>query len=109
MDMGYSKDPYQSFRIFQGKIYSEYRRMVHEYDFTKIDATEAPDVQQAKVREILDTKIDLPRYRWQGRVYPQQNQQNAETQTIPRQSNPRTDSRPTTTTTPPSPTPPRPP
>src|SRR5438874_9969213 len=71
MDMGYSKDPYESFRIFQGKIYAEYRRMVHEYDFTKIDATEAPDVQQGKLREILETKIDLPRYRWQGPVYPQ--------------------------------------
>ena len=33
MDMGYSKDPYESFRIFQGKINQEYRRMVREYDF----------------------------------------------------------------------------
>src|SRR5213080_4882580 len=55
MDMGYSKDPHESFRIFQGKIYSEYRHLVHEYDFTKIDATEPPDIQQAKVREILET------------------------------------------------------
>jgi len=70
MDMGYSKDPYESFRIFQGKINLEYRRMVREYDFIKIDATEPPDVQQAKVREILENKIDLPRYRWHGRVYP---------------------------------------
>src|SRR5947207_13468331 len=54
MDMGYSKDPYQSFRIFQGKICSEYRRMVREYDFTKINAPEAPDVQQAKARERLE-------------------------------------------------------
>src|SRR5439155_1269092 len=56
MDMGYSKDPYQSFRIFQGKICSEYRRMVHEYDFTKIDATEAPDVEQAMRGNILGTR-----------------------------------------------------
>ena len=70
MDMGYSKDPFESFRIFQGKINLEYRRMVREYDFIKIDATEPPDVQQAKVRQILDNKIDLPRYRWHGRVYP---------------------------------------
>ncbi len=35
MDMGYSKDPYESFRIFQGKINQEYRRMVREYDFIK--------------------------------------------------------------------------
>jgi dTMP kinase len=70
MDMGYSKDPYESFRIFQGKIYNEYRRMAVEFEFTKIDASEAPDVQQSKVREILETKIDLPRYRWQGAIYP---------------------------------------
>jgi len=70
MDMGYSKDPSESFRIFQGKIYQEYRRMVGEFDFVKVDATESPSVQQAKVREIIETKIDLPRYRWHGSVYP---------------------------------------
>jgi dTMP kinase len=70
MDMGYSSDPYESFRIFQGKIYNEYRRMVREYDFIRVDASEPPDVQQTKVREILETKIDLPRYRWHGSVYP---------------------------------------
>jgi len=71
MDMGYSSDPYESFGIFQGKINQEYRRMVREYDFITIDATEAPDIQQTKVREILEGKIDLPRYRWHGRVYPE--------------------------------------
>ena len=70
MDMGYSKDPYESFKIFQGKINQEYRRMAREYDFIKIDASEPPDVQQTKVREILESKIDLPRYRWQGPVFP---------------------------------------
>ena len=70
MDMGYSKDPDESFRIFQGKIYNEYRRMVQEYDFIRIDATEPPDVQQTKVREILETRIDLPQYRWHGSIYP---------------------------------------
>ena len=70
MDMGYSADPYESFGIFQGKINQEYRRMVREYDFIAIDATEAPDIQQTKVREILESKIDLPRYRWHGPVLP---------------------------------------
>jgi hypothetical protein len=44
---------------------------VREYDFIRIDAGEPPDVQQTKVREILETKIDLPRYRWHGPIYPQ--------------------------------------
>jgi dTMP kinase len=70
MDMGYSTDPYESFGIFQGKINQEYRRMVREYDFITIDATEAPDIQQTKVREILENKIDLPRYRWHGPMLP---------------------------------------
>ena len=70
MDMGYSKDPYESFRIFQGKIHREYRRMIDEYDFIRIDADESPDVQQIKVREIVETKIDLPRFRWHGPMYP---------------------------------------
>jgi dTMP kinase len=70
MDMGYSKDPDESFRIFQGKINQEYRRMVREYNFIKIDASEPPDVQQTKVRAILETKIDLPRYRWHGPSLP---------------------------------------
>jgi len=70
MDMGYSKDPYESFRIFQGKINQEYRRMAREYSFITIDATEPPDIQQIKVREILESKIDLPKYRWHGPVFP---------------------------------------
>jgi dTMP kinase len=70
MDMGYSKDPYESFRIFQGKINQEYRRMAREYNFITVDATEAPDVQQAKIREILETKVDLPLYRWHGPLLP---------------------------------------
>src|SRR5262249_25123512 len=70
MDMGYSNDPYESFRVFQGKIHREYRRMVREYDFITIDASEPPDVQQTKVRGIIETQIDLPHYRWHGPLFP---------------------------------------
>jgi dTMP kinase len=71
MDMGYSTDPNESFRIFQGKIYQEYRRLADEYNFVRIDATEPPDIQQIKVREIVETIIDLPRYRWRETPYQQ--------------------------------------
>jgi dTMP kinase len=71
MDLGLSADPYESFRLFQGKINQEYRRMVSEYKFVKIDATAPPDVQQAKVRDIVESKIDLPRYRWHEAGYPE--------------------------------------
>lgn len=69
MDMGYSKDPDESFRIFQGKIHQEYRRMAQEYNFVRIDATMPPDVQQSKVRVLVERKIDLPRYRWRETPY----------------------------------------
>jgi dTMP kinase len=71
MDMGYSTDPNESFRIFQGKIYQEYRRLADEYNFVRIDATEPPDIQQVKVRKIVETIIDLPLYRWRETPYPQ--------------------------------------
>src|SRR5688572_12690862 len=71
MDMGYSQDPNESFRIFQGKIYQEYRQMSDQYDFVRIDATQAPDVQQSQVREIVARTIDLPRYRWRETPYHQ--------------------------------------
>jgi dTMP kinase len=71
MDMGYSSNATESFRIFQGKISEEYRQMADEYNFVRIDATQPPDVQQIKLREIVESAIDLPRYRWRETPYPQ--------------------------------------
>jgi dTMP kinase len=64
MDLGFSSDPYESFRIFQGKIYEEYLSMVDEFGFMNIDAGEPPDAQQRYVRGLLQDHIDLPRYKW---------------------------------------------
>ena len=44
--------------------------MVKEYNFITIDASESPDIQQAKLRKIVESQIDLPRYRWHGPVFP---------------------------------------
>jgi dTMP kinase len=71
MDMGYSSDIQESFRIFQGKIYQEYRQLADEYNFVRIDATQAPDVQQTQLRQIVESSIDLPRYRWRETPFPQ--------------------------------------
>src|SRR5438093_7888426 len=57
LDMGWSADPYESFRIFQGKILHEYDSMKNF--FTVIDATKAIPVQQAEVRRLIESKIDL--------------------------------------------------
>jgi dTMP kinase len=64
MDMGLSKDPFESFQIFQGRMYEEYQRMVGEYNFVRIDATRSPGMQQREVRDLLQKYINLTRYRW---------------------------------------------
>jgi dTMP kinase len=63
LDMGWSNDPYESFRIFQGKIYEEYEKMKKPFGFTTVDASEEIHVQQAKVRQLIAQEIDLPAYR----------------------------------------------
>jgi dTMP kinase len=64
MDMGLSKDPFESFQMFQGRMYEEYQQMVDEVNFVRIDATRTPSLQQREVRDLLQKSINLPRYRW---------------------------------------------
>jgi dTMP kinase len=64
MDMGLSKDPFESFQIFQGRMYEEYQHMVDEFNFVRIDATRSPGLQQREVRDLLQKYINLTRYRW---------------------------------------------
>jgi len=63
MDLRLSADPYESFRIFQGKIYEEYLAMKERFRFIEIDGTDPIEAQQQKVRELIAAEIDLPRYR----------------------------------------------
>ena len=67
MDLGLSQDPYESFRLFQGKILQEYRRMLEEFDFEIIDATESVESQQMRVRQIIEERMDLPQFSVRGR------------------------------------------
>lgn len=57
MDLGFSDDIKKSFRIFQGKINEEYRKMVEEFALTPIDATleihDQQEIVRAKVMENL--------------------------------------------------------
>ncbi len=64
MDLGLSGDPYESFRLFQERIYNEYLAMKDEFSFVTIDGGAAIEEQQAKVREIASHCLDLPSYRW---------------------------------------------
>src|SRR5277367_1483138 len=58
LDIGLSDDPTESFRLFQGRIVDEYEKMIPEFGLTVIDATLPVEVQQAQVRQIVQTHLE---------------------------------------------------
>jgi dTMP kinase len=50
MDLGLSKDEYESYRIFQGRIVDEYESMINDDNFVVIDGTLEIEKQQDMVR-----------------------------------------------------------
>ena len=64
MDMNLSVDPYESFRIFQGRINDHYVKMEREFGFVVMDASHPIEKQQEKMRSIIAKRIDLPGFRW---------------------------------------------
>lgn len=64
MDLGLSGDPYDSFRLFQERIYREYLSMKDECGFVTIDGSIAIEEQQKLLRDMVNNTFDLPRYRW---------------------------------------------
>ena len=63
MDMGWSTDPYESFRIFQGRVYEQYEAMIEPFGFNVIDAAQEIYEQQSQVRRIIGETIDLPAFK----------------------------------------------
>jgi dTMP kinase len=59
MDLHLSPDPYESFRIFQGRVLEQYLAMSTEFKFLGIDANQAIEAQQAVVRGLIASKLDL--------------------------------------------------
>lgn len=57
MDLGLSEDPYESFELFQGRIYDQYERMVPEFGLSVIDATLPITEQQAIVRHMVEPHL----------------------------------------------------
>ena len=53
MDIGFSDNIVESFKIFQGKILDEYNKMVDEFGLTVIDGTQSVQAQQKIVRSIV--------------------------------------------------------
>ena len=63
MDLRLSTDPYESFRIFQGRILEQYLAMSTEFNFLVIDANQLVEKQQAVVRELVAQKLNLGQFR----------------------------------------------
>jgi dTMP kinase len=63
MDLGLSADPYESFRIFQGRILDQYLGMAKEFKFHIMDANEPAERQQVLVRKLVSEAIDLKGYK----------------------------------------------
>jgi len=63
MDMEFSKDPTESFKIFQGKIYEEYGNISKEFPFERIDAAKPSEEQQALMRDVVRKRLDLKKFK----------------------------------------------
>ena len=63
MDLRLSGDPYESFRIFQGRILEQYLAMSTEFNFLVMDANRPVEPQQSILRQLMAAKIDLAKYK----------------------------------------------
>jgi dTMP kinase len=70
MDLRLSTDPYESFRIFQGRILEQYLAMSTEFNFLVMDANQLVEKQQSVIRELVAARVGLPRFRRNDRPTP---------------------------------------
>jgi dTMP kinase len=59
MDLQISRDPYESFRVFQGRMLERYLGMVDEFKFIVVDANQPIELQQSFVRQTVASRLDL--------------------------------------------------
>jgi dTMP kinase len=59
MDLGLSKDPYESFRIFQGRMLERYLEMTELFQFVTVNANQPIETQQFFVRETVASRLNL--------------------------------------------------
>jgi dTMP kinase len=57
MDMGWSANPVESFRLFQGKVLDEYDRLVEEFGLNVVSAVGSITEQQRVVRDLVARHI----------------------------------------------------
>src|SRR4029077_638190 len=58
MDLGWSTNPVESFRMFQGKVLDEYDRIVEEYGLDVVNAVGSITEQQRVVRSLIARHIE---------------------------------------------------
>src|SRR6266481_6167948 len=63
MDLRLSSEPYESFRIFQGRILEQYLAMSAEFKFLVLDANQLVEAQQALVRKLVAQRLNLADFR----------------------------------------------
>ena len=59
LDMGWSSNAIESFRIFQGKVLDEYDRLVDEYDLSVVNATGSITEQQRIYRKLVSEHLEI--------------------------------------------------
>jgi dTMP kinase len=57
MDLGWSSNPVESFRLFQGKVLDEYDRIVQEYGLDVVNAAQSITDQQRIVRSAISRQV----------------------------------------------------
>lgn len=62
MDLRLSTDPYESFRIFQGRILEQYLAMSTEFKFLVMDGNHPVETQQSIVRDLVAARIELSKF-----------------------------------------------
>ena len=62
MDMGYSLDINESFKMFQEKVAEQYESIFKLFPCVTIDATESIHEQQNHVRKIITAKLDIAQF-----------------------------------------------
>jgi dTMP kinase len=66
MDMGWSANPTESFRLFQGKVLEEYDQLVGEFSLSVVDASSSITEQQRNVRRIVSQQLETENERRTG-------------------------------------------
>jgi len=59
LDLKLSRDPEESYRIFQGRLLEQYLGMSTEFGFYTVDASQPVEAQQTTLREVLAAQLDL--------------------------------------------------